>query len=99
MNLGHCFWAGKKNPGGRQLIVVVRPKRESLLDNDSFESRPKNSVKIRKNAKFEIRVNLCEKICVKNEIASKMFCYHISPLLRVFEVLGKIQKKKRYGSC
>ena len=49
-------------------------------------------MKIRKNAKFEIRVNLCEKICVKNEFASKMFCYHISPLLRVFEVLGKIQK-------
>ena len=52
-------------------------------------------MKIRKNAKFEIRVNLCETMCVKNEIASKMFCYHISPLLRVFEVSGKIQK--RYG--
>ena len=66
MNFGHCFGQGKRTLGGRWLIVVVRPKRESLLDNDSFESRPKNSVNIRKDAKFEIRVNLCEKICVKN---------------------------------
>ena len=47
---------------------------------------------IRKDAKFEIRVNLCETMCVKNEIASKMFCYHISPLLRVFEVWEKFKK-------
>ena len=45
---------------------------------------------IHKKAKFEIRVNLCEKICVKNVLLP-----HISPLLRVFEVSGKIQK--RYG--
>ena len=40
-----------------------------------------------RNAKFEIRVNFCEKF------ASKKFCvYHISPLLRVFEVWEKFKK-------